>query len=41
MEKNLYTVPAVRIYAGKFTENVLTASPEGYPVDPFDPEING
>lgn len=41
MKKSPYTAPAIRVFAGEFRENILTASHEGYPVDPFDPEING
>ena len=40
MEKFPYTAPTIRIYAWEFRENILTVSHEGYPVDPFDPEIN-
>ena len=40
MEKFPYTAPAIRIYTGECRENILTVSHEGYPIDPFDPEIN-
>ena len=39
MERQSYTQPLSRIASVLVTEHILTASHEGMPVDPVDPEI--
>jgi hypothetical protein len=39
IQKPTYIPPSVRIAAALIPENVMTASHEGFPVDPVDPDI--